>query len=459
MTAAASIATLVAPAANPAATRSTATSADGSTETSFAALLEQVQATDTGAQDTGTVSGDTNTAAIAASTQAAPLAATQVPDVAPVVVLAPEQVQEIIATTPVQDALTEGAADPAAQAPAPRPDAQAILIAAFATSPQATASESTADTAPDATATAIPATAATAIQAQALAAAIPAGTATPKTVTDTPADGSTAPADATSLDEDALNKLFNLAARSPDPTLTGQDTPLKPTTPRANGGDLQTPAVMSAATQPEGAGGEATPSTQGVAASTFKGPQQPLGATPSDPARGSDPLSPPPGGPLQSSPASFSVELRQVATPAHGMTAHLPVPIDALAVNIARRVEQGLNQFEISLTPAELGKLDISLKIADDGRLHAVIRAERADTLDLLRQDARTLENQLRQAGLDVGSNALSFQLSQGQAHGFRSSAAAQAYGGMREGDERAQEQVAATYIASRRPDGIDIQV
>ncbi|MBP6012781.1 MAG: flagellar hook-length control protein FliK [Alphaproteobacteria bacterium] len=141
-------------------------------------------------------------------------------------------------------------------------------------------------------------------------------------------------------------------------------------------------------------------------------------------------------------------------------TPQTPVPLDALAVNIARKVEAGVSQFDITLHPAELGKLEISLSVADDGRIHAALRAERPETLDLLQRDARQLESQLRQAGLDVGSNSLSFSLSQGngqQRHqpfvGWPAFADAQAAAGA------AKEQALTAYVTVRDRDGVDIRV
>ncbi|MFM9865391.1 MAG: flagellar hook-length control protein FliK [Micropepsaceae bacterium] len=137
-----------------------------------------------------------------------------------------------------------------------------------------------------------------------------------------------------------------------------------------------------------------------------------------------------------------------------------PVPLEALAVQIARKFEAGVSRFEISLHPAELGQLDISLSVADDGRIHAALRAERPETLELLQRDARSLEQQLRQAGLEVGSNALSFSLSGGagqQRHapfsGWPSFADAQDPAGA------AKQEAAKAYIAVRNPDGVDIRV
>lgn len=136
------------------------------------------------------------------------------------------------------------------------------------------------------------------------------------------------------------------------------------------------------------------------------------------------------------------------------------IPLDALAVHIARKFEAGANQFEIRLHPAELGQLDISLTVADDGHVQAVLRAERPETLDILQRDARTLEQQLRQAGLEVGSNALSFSLSggNGQRHapftGWPGFADAQGTSAPKE-----DAAVAARYLAVRMRDGIDIRV
>ena len=134
------------------------------------------------------------------------------------------------------------------------------------------------------------------------------------------------------------------------------------------------------------------------------------------------------------------------------------VPLENLAVQIARRFEQGMSSFEISLSPAELGKLDISMQVSDDGRVHAVLRAERPETLELLKQDARALETQLRQAGLDVGSNALSFQLSHGNAHRQNSAARDNGFSSALNDDQPAAEQT-ATYVVTRKRDGLDIHV
>lgn len=155
----------------------------------------------------------------------------------------------------------------------------------------------------------------------------------------------------------------------------------------------------------------------------------------------------------------FAAELVRAQSTQSAAGLQMPVPLDALAVQIARKFDEGSSQFEISLHPAELGKVDVSLNVSQDGRVHAVLRAERAETLDLLRQDARSLETQLRQAGLDVGSNSLSFQLSQGGNQRQQASAADFAKTFSQDDGSATADIVKTAYVAVRKRDGLDIHV
>ncbi|MPY74104.1 MAG: hypothetical protein GEU87_07570 [Alphaproteobacteria bacterium] len=101
---------------------------------------------------------------------------------------------------------------------------------------------------------------------------------------------------------------------------------------------------------------------------------------------------------------------------------HLPVPprfiADQVAVQIQKSLSQGNDKISIQLRPAELGKVEVRLEVGHEGRVTAVITADRADTLDLLQRDARILQSSLQDAGLRADSNSLSFELrSQGQAN------------------------------------------
>ena len=86
-------------------------------------------------------------------------------------------------------------------------------------------------------------------------------------------------------------------------------------------------------------------------------------------------------------------------------------PIRDLSMQIARHVEAGTNHFQMRLDPPELGRVDIRMQIAQDGKLSLVVAAERPETIDLLQRDARVLERSLQEAGLKTDSQSLNFSL------------------------------------------------
>lgn len=96
-----------------------------------------------------------------------------------------------------------------------------------------------------------------------------------------------------------------------------------------------------------------------------------------------------------------------------------PGPMDLRqTVELARHTSQqiaatvidlGKGRFELSLSPAELGKVDMWLQDSEN-RLTLVVNAERPETLDLIRRHIALLEQELRQMGL----GNLSLQLGDG---------------------------------------------
>ena len=83
----------------------------------------------------------------------------------------------------------------------------------------------------------------------------------------------------------------------------------------------------------------------------------------------------------------------------------------ALGVAIAARSKDGEKQFDINMHPAELGRVDVRISVDADGKAQAHLSAEHPQTLQLLQNDNGTLELNLRDAGLDVANNGLSFSL------------------------------------------------
>lgn len=86
-------------------------------------------------------------------------------------------------------------------------------------------------------------------------------------------------------------------------------------------------------------------------------------------------------------------------------------PVQQLALAIDRAVKGEIRQLTIQLSPQELGAVEIALELDADRRLTVAILAERPETLDLLRQDARQLERLLGQQGLGLADAAIDLGL------------------------------------------------
>ncbi len=117
---------------------------------------------------------------------------------------------------------------------------------------------------------------------------------------------------------------------------------------------------------------------------------------------------------------------------------------EQLALRIQTAVSAGQDRISVQLHPAELGRIDVQLDIAEDGRLRGAILAERSEALDLLQRDIRLLERALNDAGLKTDSGSFSFDLREQSAqdkafardHGQRDEGAAEDEGEGREGAE-----------------------
>jgi flagellar hook-length control protein FliK len=83
----------------------------------------------------------------------------------------------------------------------------------------------------------------------------------------------------------------------------------------------------------------------------------------------------------------------------------------ALGVFIAAKSKDGEKQFDINMHPADLGRVDVRISVDADGKTQAHLSAEHPQTLQMLQNDKITLERSLREAGLNVANNGLSFSL------------------------------------------------
>ncbi len=97
------------------------------------------------------------------------------------------------------------------------------------------------------------------------------------------------------------------------------------------------------------------------------------------------------------------------ASQANAQTA--PPDLNALAINIAAKSQAGAKQFDISLEPAELGRVEVRLTVDNAGNAQAHLVAERPETLQMLQRDSGTLSHALKESGVQLGDNGLQFSL------------------------------------------------
>ncbi len=111
--------------------------------------------------------------------------------------------------------------------------------------------------------------------------------------------------------------------------------------------------------------------------------------------------------------AGMSRSGQATVTPAVGGSAPAQtLPMALMAMEITRNAQRGVSRFEIRLDPPELGRVDVRLKIGDDGQVRAHLIVERPETLDMMQRDQRGMERALENAGLKTASDGgLSFSL------------------------------------------------
>lgn len=98
-------------------------------------------------------------------------------------------------------------------------------------------------------------------------------------------------------------------------------------------------------------------------------------------------------------------------------TPHTPAtpPQDQVLVNIKNAVADGLSQIKIQLHPEELGKVEVHLTTSADGKTGISITADNRQTLALLQNEARALQDALRDIGLKTDAGGLNFNLRDSQ--------------------------------------------
>ncbi|MCF4165234.1 flagellar hook-length control protein FliK [Zavarzinia compransoris] len=116
-----------------------------------------------------------------------------------------------------------------------------------------------------------------------------------------------------------------------------------------------------------------------------------------------------------------------------------------------------MDVFEISLTPDDLGRVDVRLEFGEDGRVAAHVYADRPETLAMLQRDRGDLARALAGQGVNADASNLTFSL-RGDEQGARNFAGGDGGAGQRDGGRRGQGRgrgaaaFAATEAAAARP-------
>ncbi|MEQ9326670.1 MAG: flagellar hook-length control protein FliK [Rhodospirillales bacterium] len=151
--------------------------------------------------------------------------------------------------------------------------------------------------------------------------------------------------------------------------------------------------------------------------SRFEAPQ-PAAASNSTTPTTSNPLGRVEGMPAPSGAPTGTGNLNQTANTAAAQSANAKraTPqaqqvMQQVSVQVSKAVAQGLDRIQMQLKPADLGRVDIQLEVTHDGRVNAVVQVEKQETLDMMRQDSRQLEQALKDAGLKTDGGSLQFSL------------------------------------------------
>jgi flagellar hook-length control protein FliK len=106
-----------------------------------------------------------------------------------------------------------------------------------------------------------------------------------------------------------------------------------------------------------------------------------------------------------------SQQAAQTKQPLHQKPAvHTTAKVEDISVEISKAAKAGNDRINIQLKPLDLGRIEVQLDMSS-GKVVTTVIADRADTLNMLKNDASQLSKALSDAGLQMGD--MSFNLKQ----------------------------------------------
>lgn len=88
-----------------------------------------------------------------------------------------------------------------------------------------------------------------------------------------------------------------------------------------------------------------------------------------------------------------------------------PPVAEQVVVRMRDVANKDAKQIQISLDPKELGKVDVRMDVANDGRTQITMTVDKKETLDLLQRDRVSLEKALAEMGMKTDSGSMNFNL------------------------------------------------
>ncbi len=93
----------------------------------------------------------------------------------------------------------------------------------------------------------------------------------------------------------------------------------------------------------------------------------------------------------------------------HGQQAQTAA--DQVGLQVSKAVAGGNQQFTIKLTPEDLGSVMVKLAFDDSGKVSALVSADSAQALEMLKQDAKTIERAMEMSGHKADAGSIQFEL------------------------------------------------
>ena len=110
----------------------------------------------------------------------------------------------------------------------------------------------------------------------------------------------------------------------------------------------------------------------------------------------------------QSQQSQQAQQTQQMARPQQSMQSSVA---EQVSVKITKALQAGQDRITIRLNPAELGRVEVKMELAFDGRTTAIVTADNRDTLDMLRRDSSDLQKALEEGGLQLSDKDMQFNL------------------------------------------------